>query len=212
MEKVTTRGAELEAAADRLNQFRGLPANGGPPDINDRPLADTPTNVDQVKIVAAAERAVGDSLRVENEGDRKPRSGENIRLRLLNQGRPLNSVCYGARPAPSLARSAKQLSVGVGCLLRRYAARLSPARSREPHSRGASRARTLTKPEAGNSNAPTDRRSDRERSTLQRPAQEQTDRAQTTSSCAIVLENYMYPVLLVTKPFNRFQPFPAFAL
>ena len=76
MEKVTARGAELEAAAaDRLNQFRGLPANGGPPDINDRPLADTSTNVDQVKIVAAAERAVADSLRVENEGDRKPRSG-----------------------------------------------------------------------------------------------------------------------------------------
>ena len=28
-------------------------------------------------------------------------------------------------------------------------------------------------------------------------------------SCAIVFENYMYPVLLVTKPFNRFQPFPS---
>jgi hypothetical protein len=81
MEKVSARGAELEAAAAaRLNQFRGLPANGGPPDVDDGPLAHPPTNVDQVKIVAAAERAVADSLRVENDGDRKVRSGPPIAL------------------------------------------------------------------------------------------------------------------------------------
>ena len=47
MEKVSARGVELEAsAAARLNQFRGLPANGGLPDVDDGPLADTPTNAD----------------------------------------------------------------------------------------------------------------------------------------------------------------------
>ena len=48
MEKVSARGAELEAsAAARFNQFRGLPANGGLPDVDDGPLADSPTNVDR---------------------------------------------------------------------------------------------------------------------------------------------------------------------
>jgi hypothetical protein len=48
MEKVSARGAELEAAAAaRLDQFRGLPANG------------------------AAERAVADAL--ESNGDHTPR-------------------------------------------------------------------------------------------------------------------------------------------
>jgi hypothetical protein len=75
MEKVSARGVELEAsAAARLNQFRGLPANGGLPDVNDGPLADTPTNADRVRIVAAAERAVADGLQVESDGDRKPLS------------------------------------------------------------------------------------------------------------------------------------------
>ena len=38
MEKVSARGMELEtAAAARLNQFRGLPANGGLPDVDDGP-------------------------------------------------------------------------------------------------------------------------------------------------------------------------------
>jgi hypothetical protein len=75
MEKVSARGVELEAsAAARLNQFRGLPANGGLPDVNDGPLADTPTNADRVRIVAAAERAVADDLQVESDGDRKPLS------------------------------------------------------------------------------------------------------------------------------------------
>lgn len=76
MEKVSARGAELEAAAAaRFDQFRGLPANATPPDVVDGSPGRTPTNADQVKIVAAAERAVADSLGVENDGDRKPRSG-----------------------------------------------------------------------------------------------------------------------------------------
>jgi hypothetical protein len=75
MEKVSARGVELEAsAAARLNQFRGLPANRGLPDVDDGPLADTPTNADRVRIVAAAERAVADGLQVESDGDRKPLS------------------------------------------------------------------------------------------------------------------------------------------
>ena len=75
MEKVSARGVELEAsAAARLNQFRGLPANGGLPDVDDGPRADTPTNADRVRIVAAAERAVAEGLNVESDGDRKPLS------------------------------------------------------------------------------------------------------------------------------------------
>jgi hypothetical protein len=75
MEKVSARGAELEAsAAARFNQFRGLPANGGLPNVNAGPLALTPTDADRVRIVAAAERAVADSLHVESDGDRKPPS------------------------------------------------------------------------------------------------------------------------------------------
>ena len=59
MEKVASRGVELEAAAAaRLDQFRGLPAKGGLPNVNDGPLVHDPTNADQVKIAAAAERAV----------------------------------------------------------------------------------------------------------------------------------------------------------
>jgi hypothetical protein len=73
MEKVSARGIELEAsAAARLDQFRGLPANGSLPNVDDGPLADTPTNADRVRIVAAAERAVADGLQVESDGDRKP--------------------------------------------------------------------------------------------------------------------------------------------
>ena len=69
MEKVSARGVELEAsAAARLDQFRGLPANGGLPNVDDGPLADTPTNADRVRIVAAAERAVADGLQVESDG------------------------------------------------------------------------------------------------------------------------------------------------
>jgi uridine phosphorylase len=89
MEKVGTCGVELEAAAAvRLDQFRGLPAKGGLPNVNDGPLAHTPPNEDQVKIAAAAERAVAAaadravaaSLRVENDEAQKPRSGRAIAL------------------------------------------------------------------------------------------------------------------------------------
>ena len=79
MEKVSARGVEVEAAAAaRLNQFRGLPANGGLPDVNDGPLA--PTNADQVKIETAAERAVAASLDLENDADRKLRPGRVMTL------------------------------------------------------------------------------------------------------------------------------------
>ena len=81
MEKVSARGMELEAsAAARLNQFRGLPANGGLPDVDDGPLAHTPTNADREKIVTAAERAVADGLHVESDGDRKPQPVRQMTL------------------------------------------------------------------------------------------------------------------------------------
>jgi len=81
MDKVASRGVELEAAAAaRLDQFRGLPATRGLPNVNDGPLALTPSNVDQVKIAAAAERAVADELRVENDEAHRPRSGRAIAL------------------------------------------------------------------------------------------------------------------------------------
>jgi hypothetical protein len=73
MEKAATRSVELEAvAAVRLNQFRGLPANAGLSDVDNGPVARTPTNVDKVRIATAAEQAVADSLKGESEGDRKP--------------------------------------------------------------------------------------------------------------------------------------------
>jgi hypothetical protein len=89
MEKVATRGAELEAAAaKRLDQFRGLPGAAGLPNVIDGPLADTPPNADQVKIAAAAEQAVATAaarpvaagLRVENDEVQRPRSGPSIAL------------------------------------------------------------------------------------------------------------------------------------
>jgi hypothetical protein len=81
MEKVSARGIELEAAAaSRLNQFRGLPANGGMPNVDDGPLADTPPDADRARIAAAAERAVADGLHVETDGDRKPQLGRLMTL------------------------------------------------------------------------------------------------------------------------------------
>jgi hypothetical protein len=75
MDKVSARGMGLEAsAAARLNQFRGLPASGGLPNVDDGPLAAIPANADRMRIVAAAERAVADGLQVESDGDRKPLS------------------------------------------------------------------------------------------------------------------------------------------
>ena len=81
MEKVTARGVELEAsAAARLNQFRGLPANGGLPNVDEGPLADTPTNADRERIAAVAERAVADGLHVETGRDRKPQPVRQMTL------------------------------------------------------------------------------------------------------------------------------------
>ena len=81
MEIVAARGVELEAAAAaRLDQFRGLPPTGGLPNVNDGPLAQAPPNADQVKIAAAAERAVADGLGVESNEAQKPRSGRAIAL------------------------------------------------------------------------------------------------------------------------------------
>jgi DNA-binding transcriptional regulator YbjK len=79
MENVAARGVELEAeAAVRLDQFRGLPATGGLPNVNDGPPARTPPVED--KIAAAAERAVADVLHVENDETHKPWSGRAIAL------------------------------------------------------------------------------------------------------------------------------------
>jgi hypothetical protein len=81
MEKVTARGVELEAsAAARLNQFRGLPTNGGLPNVNDGPLVDTATDVDRARIVSAAERAVAEGLNVHTDGDRRPQPVRQIAL------------------------------------------------------------------------------------------------------------------------------------
>jgi hypothetical protein len=69
MENASARGEEFEAAmAKRLNQFRGLLANGDLPNVDDRPVANAPTNTDRSRTEAAAERAVADGLQVENDG------------------------------------------------------------------------------------------------------------------------------------------------
>ena len=81
MEKVSTRGVELEAAATaRLNQFRGLPANTDLPDGDKGPLAHTPTNADASRVATVAERAVANGLQVESDGDRKPQPARSIAL------------------------------------------------------------------------------------------------------------------------------------
>jgi hypothetical protein len=72
MEKATARGEELEAAAAaRLNQFRGLPANADLSDADNGRVARTPTNPDKLRISTTAERAVADVLQFESEGYRK---------------------------------------------------------------------------------------------------------------------------------------------
>ena len=81
LEKVSTRGMELEtAAAVRFNQFRGLPGNAGLSDVDNGPLLRTSTNVDQVRVATAAERAVADGLQVESDGDRKAPPARSIAL------------------------------------------------------------------------------------------------------------------------------------
>jgi hypothetical protein len=81
MEHAATRGAALEAAAAlRLNQFRGLPANADISDVDNGPVARTPTNADKLKILTAAEQAVADVLQVESEGHRKLPPARSITL------------------------------------------------------------------------------------------------------------------------------------
>ena len=81
MEKVSTRGGELEtAAAVRFNQFRGLPANSGLSDVDNGSLPRTPINADKVKIATAAEQALAEGLHVESDGDRKPPPARSIAL------------------------------------------------------------------------------------------------------------------------------------
>jgi hypothetical protein len=79
MEKVSARGVEVEAAAAaRFNAFRGLPAKGRMPDVSDGPLAHIPTDADQERVAAAAERALVEL--VESDADRKPKSGRPMVL------------------------------------------------------------------------------------------------------------------------------------
>ena len=80
MEKASARDRELEAsAAVRLNQFCGLPANGGLTDVDNGPPTQTPSHSD-TGIAAAAERAIADSLRVESDRDRKPQPTRSMTL------------------------------------------------------------------------------------------------------------------------------------
>ena len=81
MEKASARESELESsAAARLNQFCGLPANGGLTDVENRLLAQTLTHSDAGRIAASAERAVADSLHVESDRDRKPQPARSMTL------------------------------------------------------------------------------------------------------------------------------------
>jgi len=80
MEKASAHDRELEAsAAVRLNQFCGLPANGGLTDVETRPLAQTLTS-DSGRIAASAERAVAESLHVESAQDPKPQPARSMTL------------------------------------------------------------------------------------------------------------------------------------
>jgi hypothetical protein len=61
LEKVAARSAELRtAAAARLDQFHGLPANHSLPNVSDGPLA--PTNGDEERVAATAERAFAEGF------------------------------------------------------------------------------------------------------------------------------------------------------
>jgi hypothetical protein len=81
MEKASARDRELEAsAAARLNQFCGLPANGGFADVDSRPLAQPLTHSDAGRIATSAERAVADSLHVESARDPKPQPARSMTL------------------------------------------------------------------------------------------------------------------------------------
>jgi hypothetical protein len=78
MEKASARSLELEVSATaRLNQFCGLPAIGGPPDVDERPPTLTLTHSDASKIAAPAERTVADGSHVGSDSDRKPQPGRS---------------------------------------------------------------------------------------------------------------------------------------
>ena len=80
MEKASARESELESsAAARLNQFYGLPANGGLTDVDNGPPTQTPLHSD-AGIAASGERAVADSLHVESDRDRKPQPARSMTL------------------------------------------------------------------------------------------------------------------------------------
>ncbi len=68
------------SAMARLNQFRGLPANAGLPDVDEGPLALTSPNADASRVATLAERAVADGLQVESDADRKPQATRSITL------------------------------------------------------------------------------------------------------------------------------------
>ena len=87
MEKATARDKELEgAAAARLNQFCGLPANGAQPSVDDE-LPKTLADSAAPKIAASG--AV-DGLHVnESDRDRKPQPARSMSR--SNQGRPLEA-------------------------------------------------------------------------------------------------------------------------
>jgi hypothetical protein len=81
MEQAATRGAELEAAAAlRLEQFRGFPANADLSAVDNGPVAPTPTNADKLRISTAAEQAIAGGLQVESEGHRKLPPARSIAL------------------------------------------------------------------------------------------------------------------------------------
>jgi hypothetical protein len=75
------------SATARLNQFCGLPANASQPDVDDKPLTHTP-NANVFRIVAVAEQAVADGLRVESDSNHKP----HPRLPRINGDGPLEEI------------------------------------------------------------------------------------------------------------------------
>ena len=73
MEKASARGMALEAAAAaRLNQFRGLPADGSLPEVNDGPPPHSGEDSDAARAATAAQRAIAKGLDIENNEDREP--------------------------------------------------------------------------------------------------------------------------------------------
>ena len=93
MEKATTRGKELEgAAAARLNQFCGLPANGAQPSVDDRTAQDSYKDSGCAEDRGFRREGAGGlriCLHVDSDRDRKPQPARSIPR--SNQGRPLEA-------------------------------------------------------------------------------------------------------------------------